>query len=66
MNRRLGMTFLVLALAIGFTFSTTMAIAADFPAPTGDPRILPRGAKLELIWDGGCVLTEGVAAGHEG
>jgi len=60
------MTFVVLALAIGFTFSTTMAIAADFPAPTGDPRILPRGAKLELIWDGGCALTEGVAAGHDG
>lgn len=66
MNRRLGMTFVVLALAIGFTFSTTMAIAADFPAPTGDPRILPRGAKLELIWDEGCTLTEGVAAGHDG
>ena len=66
MNRRLSMTFVVLALAIGFTFSTTMAIAADFPAPTGDPRILPRGAKLELIWDGGCALTEGVAAGHDG
>lgn len=66
MNRRLSMTFVVLALAIGFTFSTTMAIAADFPAPTGDRSILPRGAKLEKIWDGGCVLTEGVAAGHDG
>lgn len=66
MNRRLSMTFVVLALAIGFTFSTTMAIAADFPAPTGDRSILPRGAKLELIWDEGCTLTEGVAAGHDG
>lgn len=66
MNRRLSMTFVVLALAIGFIFSTTMAIAADFPAPTGDRSILPRGAKLELIWDEGCTLTEGVAAGHDG
>ena len=45
------------------------AIAADpstFPAPIGDRSIVPAGAKLELIFDGGCMLTEGVAAGHDG
>ncbi|MEQ1881508.1 MAG: SMP-30/gluconolactonase/LRE family protein [Burkholderiales bacterium] len=45
------------------------AIAADpatFPAPTGDRSIVPAGAKLELIFDGGCMLTEGVAVGHDG
>jgi gluconolactonase len=47
---------------------TGVAGAADpgFPAPTGDPGILPAGAKLDRIWDGGCILTEGVAAGHDG
>ena len=45
------------------------AFAADpstFPAPTGDKNVVPAGAKLELIFDGGCMLTEGVAAGHDG
>lgn len=45
------------------------AYAADpatFPAPTGDPAYVPAGARLELIFDGGCALTEGVAAGHDG
>jgi gluconolactonase len=44
------------------------AFAADpgFPAPTGDPSFVPAGAKLERVFEGGCVLTEGVAAGHDG
>ena len=37
-----------------------------FPAPSGNPSILPKGAKLERVFDGGCVLTEGAAAGHDG
>jgi gluconolactonase len=37
-----------------------------FPAPTGDPGVLPPGAKLERLFDGACALTEGVAAGHDG
>src|SRR2546430_14590286 len=47
---------------------TTSARAVDpgFPAPTGDPSIVPAGAHLDRIWDGGCVLTEGVSAGHDG
>lgn len=28
--------------------------------------IVAKGAKLELLFEGGCVLTEGVAAGHDG
>lgn len=32
-----------------------------FPAPTGDPSVLPAGAKLDRVFDGGCRLTEGVA-----
>lgn len=35
-------------------------------APTGDSDILPSGARLETVFDGGSVLTEGVAAGHDG
>ncbi|MEM7026536.1 MAG: hypothetical protein AAF637_28765, partial [Pseudomonadota bacterium] len=50
------------------------AFAADFfegtdpgfPAPEGDPSVLPDGAKLMKVFDDGCVLTEGVAAGHDG
>jgi gluconolactonase len=56
-----------LVLLIGLTL-TTSVLAADpgFPAPTGDPSIIPPGAHLDRIWDGGCVLTEGVSAGHDG
>ncbi len=39
---------------------------AGFPAPTGDSSIVPSGSKLMRLFDGGCVLTEGVAAGHDG
>ncbi len=37
-----------------------------FPPPTGDPSVVPAGARLDRIFDGGCMLTEGVAAGHDG
>jgi gluconolactonase len=39
---------------------------AGFPAPEGDPSILADGAKLMKVFDDGCALTEGVAAGHDG
>lgn len=45
------------------------AFAADpstFPAPAGDTSFVPAGARLELVFDGGCALTEGVSAGHDG
>lgn len=52
-------------LAVAGTISATAA-ETSFPSPSGDPSVLPDGAKLELLFDGGCALTEGVAAGHDG
>ncbi|MFN7919756.1 MAG: SMP-30/gluconolactonase/LRE family protein [Bryobacteraceae bacterium] len=40
-------------------------ILAAQPAPSGDPEILPPGAKLEQIFSGG-VLTEGVTSAPDG
>jgi gluconolactonase len=60
---------------IGLTFTCSGAIFATeffagtdagFPPPTGDPSVLPVGSKLMKVFDGGCILTEGVAAGHDG
>ncbi|MBL26816.1 MAG: hypothetical protein CMM50_04595 [Rhodospirillaceae bacterium] len=44
------------------------AFAEDpgFPAPTGDTAFVPEGAKLERIFDVGCVLTEGVQVAPDG
>ena len=45
------------------------ARAADpstFPVPTGDRSILPPDSRLELLFDGGCALTEGVAVAPDG
>jgi gluconolactonase len=39
---------------------------AGFPAPEGDASVLPADSKLMKVFDGACVLTEGVAAGHDG
>jgi len=41
-------------------------VDSGFPAPTGDASVLPAGSKLMRVFDGGCILTEGVAAGHDG
>jgi gluconolactonase len=54
--------------------ATAPAVAADFFAgtdsgfdvPKGDASVLPEGARLMRVFDDGCVLTEGVAAGHDG
>lgn len=57
------------ALLLGALFvAPAAALAADpgFPAPSGDPSIIPPNARLDRIFDGGCMLTEGVAAGHDG
>ena len=37
-----------------------------FPLPTGDPSVLPAGAKLDRVFDGGCRIIEGPAVffGH--
>jgi gluconolactonase len=32
-----------------------------FPLPTGDPSVLPAGAKLERVFDRACFLTEGIS-----
>jgi gluconolactonase len=39
---------------------------SGFPAPEGDASVLPADSKLMKVFDGGCVLTEGVAAGPDG
>jgi gluconolactonase len=57
---------IVSGLLLGLSVAAHAADPATFPAPTGDPAYVPAGAKLELIFDGGCALTEGVAAGHDG
>lgn len=44
--------------------SLLSAGAADL-APSGDPRILPAGARLEKLWDEGA-FTEGVAVAPDG
>lgn len=59
---------LLLALSAGPGLAQDFFAGEDpgFPAPEGDPSVLPEGAKLMKVFDGGCVLTEGVAAGHDG
>ena len=52
--------------AIGFGIAVSAQEDPGFPPPSGDTSVLPDGAKLERVFDGGCVLTEGVAAGHDG
>lgn len=42
------------------------AIATAQPRPSGDPVIIPAGAQLETVFDGGSVLTEGVAVAPDG
>ncbi len=43
-----------------------LAVDPGFPAPTGDASFVSIGAKLDRVFDAGCILTEGVAAGHDG
>lgn len=57
------------ALCILLTLAAIDAAWAEdpgFPAPTGDPSVLPAGAKLDRVFDGGCTLTEGVATSPDG
>jgi len=53
------------SLALGLA-GAAHAVDPGFPAPVGDPSVVPAGAKLDRVFDGGCILTEGVAAGHDG
>jgi gluconolactonase len=63
--------------AAGFAWTivaATPVAAADFfegtdpgfPTAEGDASVLPQDAKLMKVFDDGCVLTEGVAAGLDG
>src|SRR5215469_4037547 len=58
----------VVGVLVGFLGTVGGAWAEDpgFPAPTGDPSVLPAGAKLDRLFDGGCRLTEGVATSPDG
>ena len=60
--------FTLAVLALVGLAPTPPALAVDpgFPPPTGDSSVVPSGARLDRIFDGGCILTEGVAAGHDG
>ena len=46
---------------LAFTAATGAARAEDpgFPAPTGEASILASGARLDRIFDGGCMSREG-------
>ncbi len=58
--RRYGWTMLA-AGALLLSIGAARAEDPGFPAPTGDPSVLPQGAKLDRVFNGGCVLTEGPA-----
>ena len=74
MNNTTRRTLSVAALTFGLTYGMSPGMTADFfagtdsgfPAPEADASVLPADSKLMRLWDGGCVLTEGVAAGHDG
>ena len=62
-----------LALGLGLSLGASTSFAqlfegedAGFAAPEGEASVLPPDAKLMRLFDGGCVLTEGVAAGDDG
>ncbi len=67
-------TLSALAVGLSLGLGVSAAMAADFfagedsgfPAPSGDASVLPPGSKLMKVFDGGCVLTEGVSAGPDG
>ncbi len=59
-------TLAALIAGVGMSATAFAATDAGFPDPTGDPGYVPQGSKMERLFDGGCMLTEGVAAGHDG
>jgi gluconolactonase len=61
-GHKLGLSMLLTLGAI------VLAQAEDpgFPAPTGDSSVLTSGAKLDRLFEGGCMLTEGVATSSDG
>jgi gluconolactonase len=63
---RRGLLLLGVVLALGTAVGAARAEDPGFPAPTGDPSVLPAGSKLDRVFDGGCTLTEGVATSPDG
>ena len=63
-----GRSVLALTVLLALAGASGVAQAEDpgFPAPTGEASVLPAGAKLDRIFDGGCMLTEGVATSPDG
>lgn len=59
-------TLAALIAGVGMSATAFAATDAGFPDPTGDPAYVPQGSKMERLFDGGCMLTEGVSAGHDG
>ena len=67
--------FAASAAALGFCLQLGGPVVAQqlfagedsgFPPPAGDASVLPADSKLMRLFDGGCVLTEGVAAAEDG
>src|SRR5215510_2122414 len=56
----------LVAMLVGLAAHAAFAGDPGFPPPTGDPSLIPPGAKLDRVFDGACILTEGVAAGQDG
>lgn len=52
------------AIALVLAHGTYALAQSDFPAPTGDPGIIPAGAKMEKLFDGDC-FAEGPAVGPD-
>ena len=51
-------------LSVVVILSIALPVSAELPSTQSD--FVAAGAKLELLFDGGCVLTEGVAAAPDG
>jgi len=58
--------YLMLAILVGMSLAPIPVMGAEEQKPTGDPSIISPEARLEKLFEGGCVLTEGVAAGPDG
>ena len=54
--------YLILAVTVSITLTRMPTLGVGEKFPTVDPSIIPPGAKLEKLFDGGCVTTEGIAA----
>jgi gluconolactonase len=65
-ERRWRSAFAVWAFVGALAAGAAWAEDPGFPAPNGDPSVLPAGAKLDRVFGGACALTEGVATSPQG